>query len=453
MSTERYEVVKAGGWSLANAERTKSVIRYIQANPDRRYFVPSAPGARWDKDPKVTDLLLECYPLRKEGRPFDELFKSIRSRYESIGKELGYYDLEPLLTSVEQTINSASFESPLEAERSRDLIASRGEWIEGQMMAGLLDCNFIDPTELIRFRRDGRLDERSYQTIGSRLGEGNRFVIPGFYGLDSYGKVKTFQRDGSDVTGSVIAHGVNAIVYRNLTSTDGVYSADPQTVTDAQRIEALTFKEYRELGNGGTKVLHRDAILPVAAIGIPLNVLYSEKPYDGGTMIVSDRPYQDGEGVIGIAGKGGFASIKIYKMGMEEETGIGRKILQIIERNGISISYPQANHDDISIIFHEQQLTEEREDKIKEEIKRLIKSSETEIKKGMGVLTLVGQGLRENGTEASAKLSVALNSVSIRYGIIYMLGSISVRVFIEDSSRLNEAIKIAHKVLIEDLNS
>ncbi len=466
MSNERYEVGKAGGWSLATAERATNVRTYVLSNPDMHYFVPSALGARNKDDFKVTDLFIGCSPEGGNDQEFNrvwrkvrdkygstnEIFEEIHSRHISIGETLGYYGFPLLLDRVEPMIASASkSDSERDRESYRHLIPSRGEWLNGHMWAELLDFCFKDPAELIRFRKDGRFDERSYGSIRSKLRGEDRFVIPGFYGLGANGEIWTFQRDGSDVTASHIACGVNASIYRNLTNTPGVLSADPNIVDEVTKtsrlIDEMTYREYRELGNGGSKVLHRDAILPVEAIGIPLNVLYSENPYEGGTMIVSDRPYKDGEGVIGIAGKAGFASLYFRKVGMEEDTGIASQILRAIGRNGISISYIHTNTDDMSVIFGEQQLTEDREDKIIKEIERL-RPKEMAIQRSISVLSAVGQGLRENGSEVSAQLATALNGASIKHGITYLSQSITVRAFLEDSNRLKDAIEEAHKALI-----
>lgn len=450
MITERYEVVKAGGWSLANTKRTRSVVSYIQSDPNRRFFVPSAPGVINDGDTKITDLLLECCSLRGSGQSTQDVFKVVRGRYESISGELGYYDLEPLLASVEQTINSASFESPLEAERARDLIASRGEWIEGHIMADVLGFRFIDPTELIRFRRDGRLDERSYAQIRNRLGGGDRFVIPGFYGLGADGRVKTLPRDGSDVSGAVVAHGVNASIYRNLTSADGVFSADPRIKGINPRvIPEMTFREYRELGNGGFRVLHSDAIVPVAVAGIPINVRNSENPDSEGTMIVPSRTGKKGEHVIGIAGKEGFVSLTLHRYGMNDEIGALSRVLQTLAVRGASINHVATGTDQISIILGQEQVLD-REDEILEEIFGKVGHTNMDFRRGVGFLTIVGQGIPDNNDEVSKRLFSALHGASIKHrGFTQGDSGISSAVFV-DCGEVENSIRVSHKVLIEN---
>lgn len=463
---ERYEIVKAGGWSLAEAGRARFVMDYIQSNPDIHYFVPSAPGVINEGDDKVTDLLIGCSPEGGKDQEFNKVLRGIRTKYGSVneifdevrrrficlGKDLGFNGFSPLLDKVEFLIISANrSDDEKEREKFRRLIPSRGEWLNGFMWSDLLGFRLIDPTELIRFRNDGRLDERSYSLIRSKLRGRERFVIPGFYGLGADGEVQLFPRDGSDVTGAVIAYGTNASVYRNLTNANGVFSADPDIVSCVEPIPVMTFKEYRELGNGGFKVLHRDAVIPCARGGIDINVRYSEEPRSPGTMIVATRDRIAGEGSIGIAGKAGFASLHVHKLGMEEDQGIAESILRTIRKNGISISYISTNTDDMWVFFSEQQLTENQDDRIMEELKRSIRSIEVVFDRNIGILSVVGQGLREIGSEVAVRLGAALKKESISHGITYVNQSIVVRAILDDSSRLKEAIQVAHKTLIEKI--
>ncbi len=440
MYTERYEVVKAGGWSLANGERTRNVMAYILSNPNIHYFIPSAPGSIEVGDTKVTDFLIACYEHRRKGESFEDEFNSIRQQFTDISNGLGYVGVEKHLDLVEEGISKG---------RNYDWVISRGEAVNGQLWADLLGFRFIDPTELIRFRRDGKLDAHSYQRIGSMLKGGDRCVIPGFYGLGADGKVRTFPRDGSDVTGAVIARGVNASIYRNLTSADGVFSADPRIILNPRLISKLTLKEYRELGNGGVKVLHKDTIVPLAGVGIPINVRHSEKPESEGTMVVDSRPYIMGEGVIGVAGRGGFVVLNIHMYGMNDEIGIENRILQILRKNGISIALTPSDVDHVSIIFDGSQLIGDREEVIFDQIRRRIKPDRLELEKNIGLLFVVGQGIRENENKISWRLASALEKSSIKNHPIGGVSGLSI-IKAVDSDKINNAILVAHHALIEN---
>lgn len=434
---EQYEVAKIGGWSLGNGERTRKAMDYVISNSDIHYVVPSAPEF-------VTDLLDTCYQLRKGGQPFRDVLNQVRTIYGNIARDMGYFDLPPLLDEVESVIAGASYSAI-----DRDLILSRGEWIEGQMLADLFGFRFVDPTEIIRFRRDGQVDERSYPSIRGRLIGRDRFVIPGFYGQGPDRTVWTFPKNGSDVTGAVVARGVNASLYRNMTSVAGVFSADPKIVTRARLIAILTFEEYRELGNVGTKVLHRDTIVPVAKVGIPINVRHSENPASAGTMVVGRRPITKCEDVIAVGGKPDQVSLNIHKYGMNEEKGIASRILQILRRNGVSIEHTLTGIDLMSIIFSKDQLVGQ-EEQILDQIDRKIRPSRRGFKRGLGSLVVVGQGISNHNARVSSRLFAALDGASIQHrGATQGDSNISITVFI-DEERVKEAISVVHEVLVED---
>lgn len=432
---ERYEVAKAGGWSLADSKRVWSVVSYLHSNPDIHFFVNSAPGG----DVKVTDRLIACYNNHERGESFESDLSAVYQQFIAIAQDLGYTGIDKLLDPIEQGLRGG---------KGYDWIVSRGEAVNGRMLAEILGWRFIDPTELIRFRKDGLLDERSYRTINSRLRGRDRFVIPGFYGLGADGEVKTFPRDGSDVTGAIIAHGVCASVYRNLTNTDGVLSANPNIVKDPRLIETLTFEEYRELGNGGIKVLHRDTIIPVVSVGIPINVRHSSKPDTAGTMVVPLRPDVEGEDIIGIAGKGGMVSFNIHKYGLNDIEGIEYRILRIFKENGVSIEHTPTTYDRMSVILEEGQVRG-YEDRIMEQIQKRIRPTSLMLENNIGFLSIVGQGIRNNRTRVMHDLSRALSEKSIQHrGSTEPPQSVNYVLFL-DSAQVNGAIEAAYNCFVE----
>ena len=101
---------------------------------------------------------------------------------------------------------------------SRDYVASRGEYLNGLIMAAFLNAEFVDPQECILLTANGGVHPDTYAMLGQRLADGNRrFVVPGFYGRDAKGEVKTFSRGGSDITGAIVARAAKASLYENWT--------------------------------------------------------------------------------------------------------------------------------------------------------------------------------------------------------------------------------------------
>ena len=265
------KVVKFGGSSLASAEQFKKVGAIIRADEDRRYVVPSAPGKRSAKDTKVTDMLYECYAVAEAGKEFTAKLAKIKDRYDSIIKGL---DLELSLEKEFETITKN-----FKAKAGKDYAASRGEYLNGIVMANYLGYDFIDAAEVIFFDADGSfLPEKTNEVLSERLAKSERAVVPGFYGATEDGKVVTFSRGGSDVTGSIVARAVHATIYENWTDVSGFLVSDPRIIDDPAVIHTITYKELRELSYMGAGVLHEDAIFPVRKEGIPINIKNTNAP-------------------------------------------------------------------------------------------------------------------------------------------------------------------------------
>ncbi|MBO5552284.1 MAG: aspartate kinase, partial [Lachnospiraceae bacterium] len=232
------KVVKFGGSSLSGPEQFKKVREIILSDRDRRYVVPSAPGKRDKKDTKVTDLLYEAYELASEDKDFSGTFNKIEERYNGIISGLG---LSISLDEEFETIKKNFLKKPGE-----DYAASRGEYLNGILLAEYLQYQFVDAAEVIFFSDDGSFDSgRTYKVLHDRLEGIERAVIPGFYGSYADGRIKTFSRGGSDITGSIVARSAKADVYENWTDVSGFFVADPRIITDPETIEMITYTELR----------------------------------------------------------------------------------------------------------------------------------------------------------------------------------------------------------------
>ena len=273
------KVVKFGGSSLASAEQFKKVGNIIHADSSRRYVVPSAPGKRFSADIKVTDMLYDCYGAAEREEDFTEKLAAIKARYQEIIDGLGLkFSLDADFEVIQKNFAAKS---------GSDYAASRGEFLNGKVMAAYLGYEFVDAAEVVRFEKDGTFNaEVTNEILSARLAELEHAVIPGFYGATEDGTVVTFSRGGSDVTGSLVAQAVQADLYENWTDVSGFLIADPRIVKNSKSIETITYKELRELSYMGASVLHEDAIFPVRKAGIPINIKNTNAPQDKGTLIV-----------------------------------------------------------------------------------------------------------------------------------------------------------------------
>lgn len=420
------KVVKFGGSSLADSLQFKKVRSIIEQDPERAYVVVSAPGKRHSQDHKITDLLLMSHQLSSHDLNFEEVFELIESRYTEICSDLDLsIDITPILSEVKENISKGA---------SRDYVASRGEYINGLLLADYLGIAFIDASEIIRFNDSGVFDdEKSEELIAEKLKDIDRAVIPGFYGANKHGQIITFSRGGSDVTGSIVANGVEASLYENWTDVSGFLMADPRIQEDAKPMDLVTYKELRELSYMGAPVLHEEAIFPVRKKGISIQIKNTNDPDAPGTMIVHDDYDQIKQGSItGISGKKGFTVISVEKTLMNVEKGFIRKLISIFEANDISIEHIPSSIDSISIIVADSEI-KDKEKKIVEEIKIYCNPDSVNVYPGMALLTVVGRGMvKTKGT--SARIFTALYEAGV-----------NVRMITQGSSELNIIIGIETK--------
>ena len=402
------KVVKFGGSSLASAEQFKKVGNIIHADESRVYVVPSAPGKRSDDDTKVTDMLLHAYQTAADGKNIDKEMQAIKARYDEIITGLGLKDFSLYDDFKEITKN-------LTDDPQSDYAASRGEFLNGKIMAAYLGIEFIDSAEVIFFNEEGYLnDYKTYKRLGERLAQCERAVIPGFYGMGKDGKVRTFSRGGSDVTGSIVAKASKADVYENWTDVSGFLVADPRIVDNPKPIKYITYRELRELSYMGATVLHEDAIFPVRSCGIPINIKNTNAPEDVGTWIVESTCQKQDDVVTGIAGKKDFCTIFISKAMMNSEIGFGRKVLQAFEENNISFEHMPSGIDTMTIVVHADEFID-KEQQVVSTIHRLAEPDSVEIESGLALIAVVGRGMKSaSGTAGKLFTALAAKGINIK---------------------------------------
>lgn len=401
------KVVKFGGSSLASSEQFKKVGDIIRSDADRRYVVPSAPGKRFDGDVKVTDMLYDCYHQATAGQRFEKALENIKARYQEIIDGLGL-DLS-LDSEFEQ------LKSNFAAQIGEDYAASRGEYLNGIIMANYLGIEFVDAAEMICFDANGDFDAKhTDKKMSARLADLERAVIPGFYGAKEDGSVKTFSRGGSDITGSLVAKAVHADLYENWTDVSGFLMADPRVVKDPVPITAITYREMRELSYMGASVLHEDSVFPLRSEGIPINVRNTNKPDDLGTMIVESTCNKPKYTITGIGGKKGFASITIEKAMMNTEVGFGRKVLQVFEECGLTFEHTPSGIDTFSVYVNQHDF-EKVEQNVIAGLHRSVRPDLIELESDLALIAVVGRGMRRTrGTAGRIFAALAHAHVNVK---------------------------------------
>ncbi len=396
---------KFGGSSLADATCIRQARTIIEADENRRFVVPSAPGKRNAGDRKITDLLYAWHRIAAEGLDASDPRRIIADRFAELAEQLDVqFDILGLLDEIATQAGRGT----------ADYMASRGEYLNGRLMAEVLGATFVDPAECIFFKASGHFDERSYAVLGEKLRGEGRFVVPGFYGSLPDGRIKTFSRGGSDVTGAIVARATASDLYENWTDVSGFRMTDPRIVPEARRIEEITYQELRELSYMGATVLHDEAIYPVRATGTPICIKNTHEPENPGTRIVAER--ESDRPVCGIAGRAGFSMISIEKALMNKEKGFGLRILSVLEEHDVSWEHMPTGIDTISLIVRTEDLDGKTED-ILAAIRERCRPDSLGVTENLAMIATVGQGMNHH-IGVAARLCGAMAEAKVNLRVI-----------------------------------
>lgn len=401
------KVCKFGGSSLANAEQIKKAADIVKQDPRRVYVVPSAPGKRFSDDIKVTDLLYSLYGAVQNGEDYESIFDKIASRYIEIRDELGIdTNIEAHLLTIKNDVLGGAGE---------DYTVSRGEYLNGILIAEYLGYEFIDPSEVIFFNVQGIYEpEKTRTVLRGRLRHCPKAVVPGFYGSMPDGSIKTFSRGGSDITGAIVARAARAALYENWTDVSGFLMADPRIVDNPNVIKKITYGELRELSYMGATVLHEDAVFPVIKANIPINIKNTNDPSDPGTMIVPSVEDEEMGVITGVAGRKGFTIISAEKAKMNKELGFGRRLLTALEKNNIQFEHMPSGIDTLGVVLANSEI-EGKQPQLLDDVYNLCQPDSLEVYKGLALVATVGRGMIHNiGVAARLFNALAKHNVNIR---------------------------------------
>ncbi|MCF0136069.1 MAG: aspartate kinase [Lachnospiraceae bacterium] len=380
------KVVKFGGSSLADACQMKKVVDIIRADESRMYVVPSAPGKRFKGDVKVTDMLIRCYEIQK--RDVDEghaYFYHIQDRYDEIISGLG---LDFSLEDEYREIHSA-----IDEGMSEEYLVSRGEYLNGKVLAAALGYRFIDPADYVVFDAAGNYDENRTVEAFYDVDISERFVMPGFYGAAENGRIKTFSRGGSDITGSIVAKAMKVDVYENWTDVSGFLAADPRIIENPAGIQEISYSELRELSYMGASVFHEEAIFPARSEGIPINIRNTNRPEDEGSWIVPDDKITEAHSFItGITGKTDFTALSFEKDIGSDRLGFGRKVLQVFEESKVMVEHVPSSIGTMTVLVDDKEL-EGKEENILRRIRREIDPYNIKVEHDLALVAIVGESM------------------------------------------------------------
>ena len=408
--SKRIVVVKFGGTSVADAAQFRKIKEIVEANPERRFIVVSAPGKRFPDDIKVTDLLLNCYEKARAGESFDAEFEQIRQRFREIIDGLKMdFPLDSELETLRQSLRT---------EPMKDYTASRGEYLTARIMSKYLGFTFVDPAWCICFDENGQLNApMTSRTMRASLLPLNRAVIAGFYGADMIGTIHTFERGGSDITGSLAACAVNADLYENWTDVSGLYAADPRIVENPETVSYMSYRELRTLSYMGASVLHSDAVLSASELEIPINIRNTNKPDDPGTMIVRHLPKNVAKNpVTGVSGRKGMSLIQIEKVMVSDGSGFSALMLDILKERSLPFEYCLTGIDSITLVIRTDLLETCKED-LFEEIRVTLNPDFLSLRDNLSLIAVTGEKATES-SDANVRVLEKLTEEGIEISTI-----------------------------------
>ncbi|AEV28986.1 aspartate kinase [Sphaerochaeta pleomorpha str. Grapes] len=431
-------VCKFGGSSVADATQIRKVKSIVDADPERQVVVVSAPGRRSKDDEKVTDMLYACNALVQQGLSCRSLFKKVASRYTDILADLGM-DEKPFLPVLEEV------RQMIDAGHGAEYSASRGEYLSARLVATFFGWNFLDTDPAIVINHDGTVHESTWKNLDLAIKKGQHYIVPGFYGADTEGNVKTFSRGGSDITGAILSRAVNASIYENWTDVSGVFSVDPRLVEDAKVVATMSYREVRELAGVGAGVFHEEAIAPVVSCGIPINVKNTNFPLDRGTVIVPSREIGENP-LVGISAKNGFSRVRLRKLMLFKKSGIRHALLTMLHIFGIRPSFSLFGVDSIVWFFETSQASDSVVNAMCTRLKSEFALDSIEVDKGHAIVGVVGNGVMED-SNLIANCATALAESNIKLNFLNYGSSDTSLLIGVDSEKAQDAVKSLYKAL------
>ncbi|WP_413488856.1 aspartate kinase [Carnobacterium divergens] len=414
------KVIKFGGSSLASATQLKKVFQIVKEDSQRKVVVVSAPGKRSKADEKVTDLLIACGTKALLNEAYQPVLVKIIARYEEMAVDLNL-DLA-IIDEIKRDLETLALGDKSQPDYFLDAFKASGENNNAKLIAAYfnhegLEATYINPMEAGLFVTDepgnAQVLPESYERLYELRKQAGVLIVPGFFGYTKEGKLITFSRGGSDITGAILANGLQAELYENFTDVDAIYAANPNVVDKPQEIETLTYKEMRELSYAGFSVFHDEALYPAFKAGVPVQIKNTNNPHAVGTRIATTREKSPGA-VVGIASSPGFSSIYIEKYLMNREIGFGRKMLEILEDAGLSYEHTPSGIDDLTVILRSNQLTKSQENNLLKRLKADLKADKVVIQHNLALMMVVGEEMRCNvGTMAKASEALAEHGINI----------------------------------------
>ena len=446
------KIAKFGGSSVANAFQIKKICDIVLADPERRIIVVSAPGKRNKEDIKVTDLLISVAKARLDRDECDAELEAVIARYEEITTDL---EIPGALPAIKKTLHDIAYAPYTDKVMYLDSVKAMGEDCCARLVAEYFTsighpakyCNPLECGLFLEHDEAGkaRILGESYDNLEKLKNEEKLCIFPGFYGYSKDGKIITFSRGGSDITGSILAGAVNADIYENWTDVDNVFAVNPNLVKNPFPIKEITYDEMRELAYAGFSVLHEEALYPVFVRDIPVNIRNTNNPTASGTKIVPKRTHYDSL-ITGVAGEKGFLTLTVTKYLMNHQVGFLLKLISILAEEGVSIEHMPSGIDSVTVIAKAKYFTPEKEQIIVNRIRNEAGADSVKIERGLAIVMLVGQAMA-NSVGIMARAASSLSAAGINLKIVNQGASEISMMFGVGEEYCDYAVRVLYKEL------
>ncbi|AWL78506.1 bifunctional aspartate kinase/homoserine dehydrogenase I [Capnocytophaga canimorsus] len=390
------KILKFGGKSLANGRGLETVLEIVEQKIKKGEHIALVVSARGN----ATDDLLAILEKATSGESYLPIFEDFKTYQKAY--DLDFPEEFALLEKLFEGVSLLGDYS----DKIKDQIVAQGEIISAKLVTYLLEKRginavFVDSRKLLvsddhfgNAQVKEAISQQKTQTFFDQLPKGAVAVVTGFIAATEKGETTTLGRNGSNYSAALFANFLQAEELQNFTHVNGIYTANPDWVSEAQIIRHLSYQEANELANFGATILHAKTIIPLISKGIPLRILNTFNADDAGTLIHSQTAEK---GIRSLSVLEGNALIILEGRGLLGQVGVDARIFRALAQRNISVSIISQGSSERGIGFL---VANQDAEKAKKALEEEFESdfytkdvSEVSVVKNVGVISIVGQDM------------------------------------------------------------
>lgn len=335
----RPKVLKFGGKSLSNGEGIGRVLEIVTSKVKSGEHIAVVLSAREKATDQLELILEKAASGRDYAKDFESFEKYQKHTFSNVNLGAEFKALAKLFEGVSLLGDYSA--------KIKDEVLAYGELISAKLVTKLLigkgvKAELLDARQLLKtdntFGDAKVLEHESKENILRKFAElpiGSIPIITGFIASTLDGETTTLGRNGSNYSASLLANFLDAEELQNYTHVDGIFTANPDYVAEAQRLSNLSYAEANELANFGATILHAKTIIPLIEKNIPLRILNTFNNDNEGTLISAKSSK---EGIKSLSVIEDVALINLEGRGLLGKVGIDARIFKTLEEKNVSVS-------------------------------------------------------------------------------------------------------------------